>query len=129
MFKSISSINTLCNSLKVINKSSELKRYRLVLFVQTMFLILSRRTFDTGWSGSMEMDEIPQRQSGLHRQHSPHQERLFLSVRRVDRRSCPKPHQKQTLNIIWRQMGHPAFFKIIYCMLKNCVKSTDESHK
>jgi len=29
----------LCNSLKVINKSSELKRYRLVLFVQTIFVI------------------------------------------------------------------------------------------
>jgi hypothetical protein len=30
----------LCNSLKVINKSSELKRYRLVLFVQTIFVII-----------------------------------------------------------------------------------------
>jgi hypothetical protein len=31
----------LCNSLKVINKSSELKRYRLVLFVQTIFVIIT----------------------------------------------------------------------------------------
>ena len=30
----------MCNSLKVINKSSELKRYRLVLFVQTIFVII-----------------------------------------------------------------------------------------
>jgi len=36
----------LCNSLKVINKSSELKRYRLVLFVQTIFVIIGGQQRD-----------------------------------------------------------------------------------
>ncbi len=92
-----------------------------------LLFFLSRRTFDTGWSGSMETDKIPQRQSGLHRQHGPHQKRLFLSVRCVDRRRCPKPHQKQILNIILD--GPPACFKNIYIVCCKRVKSTDVSHK
>ncbi len=39
--QSISSLNTLCNSLKVINKSSERKCFRFVLFVQSIFVILA----------------------------------------------------------------------------------------
>ena len=85
--------------------------------------------FDTGWSGSMEMDETPQRQSGLHRQHSPHHERLFLSVRRVDRQSCPKPHQTQNIKHYLKTDGPTACFKNIYIMCCKRVKSTDVSHK
>ncbi len=50
----------------------------------------------------------PQRQSGLHRQHSPHHERLFLSARRVDRRSCPKPHQTQNIKHYYLKTDGPS---------------------
>ena len=81
-----------------------------------LLLFLSRRTFDTGWSDSMEMDEVPQRRSGLHRQHGPHHERLFLSARRVDRRSCP--HHTSEIN--FENYYLKTFFKITYYMLWTC---------
>ena len=54
----------------------------------------------------MEMDETPQRQSGLHRQHGPHHERLFLSARRVDRQSCP--HQTQNIEHYYLKIDGPS---------------------
>ena len=101
-----------------------------IYFEQSIFvllLFLSRRTFDTGWSGSMEMDKVPQRQSGLHRQHTPHRERLFLSVWRVYRQSCPNliRNKRWTLLFEDRWAIRPSSRFIMYCKR---VKSTDESH-
>jgi hypothetical protein len=80
----------------------------------------------------MEMDEIPQRQSGLHRQQGPHHERLFLSVRRVDRRSCPKPHQKQNIEHYYLKTDGPSGLLQDYLLFIMCckrVKSTDMSQQ
>ena len=109
-----------------------MNRVYQIYFEQSIFvllLFLSRRTFDTGWSDSMEMDETPQRRSGLHRKHSPHHERLFLFVRRVDRRSCP--HQTSEINVehYYLKTDGPSGLLQDFIVWCKCVKSTDESRR
>ncbi len=71
----------------------------------------------------MEVDEVPQQQSGLHRQYSPHQKRGYSYLFDMSTDDIAPNLIKQILNITWRQMGHrPASRIIMY-------KSADESRR
>ncbi len=85
--------------------------------------------FDTGWSDLMEMDETPQRQSGLHRKHGPHHERLFLFVWRVNRQSCP--HQTSEINVkhYYLKTDGPSGLLQDFIVWCKRVKLTDESQR
>ena len=100
-----------------------IKLFEQLIFV--LLLFLSRRTFDTGWSGSMEMDETPQRQSGFTpTAQSPSREAVLTCS------TCRQTKLPQNLirNKHWTlfEMGHwPASrIFIVYC---KCLQSTDES--
>ena len=80
--------------------------------------------FDTGWSGSMETEEVYTNSTVPITSGCPY------SVRRVVRRSCPQPSQKQNIWTLlfedrWAIRPSSRLF-IVGCKR---VKSTDVSHK
>ncbi len=69
-------------------------------------------------------EQRSQRQSGLHRQHGPHQERLFGSVRRVGRWRCPKTSSENIKHYL--KTDRPlAFFKNIIIICFKRVKADE----